>query len=119
HRLAVGPAQPAAQIEREGLAVVAHLPGLGERRAHPGSGIVDKHRAIRGIDAIAVLIVARPGKAASPSAAVLPDLRDRLDHHKVLRQPILDRRQLALLDQLRELRSLIERFRPLSWISYD
>ena len=69
-RRAVRPPQALAQMEREGLAVLAHLPALGERGARHGAGVVDQDRPVGGLDAVAVLVVAGAGEAAPPDAAV-------------------------------------------------
>ena len=119
HRRAVGPAQAAAQVEREGLAVVAHLPSLREGRVRLGAGVVDEDRAVGGVDAVAVLVVARAREAAAPDAAVLPGLLHRLDDHQVLRKAVLHRGQLALPHELGQLGRLVEGLRPLGLVGDD
>ena len=57
--------------------------------------------------------VARAGEAAPPGAAVLADLLQRLEHQRLGRKALLDRRQLALLDQLGELGRFLEALREL------
>jgi len=63
--------------------------------------------------------VGRAREAAAPRAAVLADLVQRLDHQRVLADALGHRRQLALLDQLHELRRLLERLGSLRGIRHD
>ena len=51
--------------------------------------------------------VVRPDEAAAPDAAILSDFVDRPDDQRLGPDPLLDRRQLAGRDQLRELRRLV------------
>ena len=118
-RRAVRPFDALAQMKRVGLAVRAHLPALGERGARHIAGVVDQDRAVGGLDAVAVLVVAGPGEAAPPGAAVAADPVDRPDHHQVLGQALRDRRQLALGDPRRELGRLAEGLRPLRRVLDD
>ena len=60
--------------------------------------------------------VARPGEPAADGAAVPADLVHRLDDQRVLADALLDRRQLAGLHQLRQLRGLLEALRELGGI---
>ena len=69
--------------------------------------------------AIAVPEVGRTGEAAAPGAAVLADLVERLDDQRVLPDALGDRRQLAGLDQLGQLRGLLERLGELGGVGDD
>ena len=52
--------------------------------------------------------VGHAGERTAPGAAVLADLLDRLDDQRDVGQALLDRRQLAVLDHLGQLRRLLE-----------
>src|SRR5262249_15206917 len=69
--------------------------------------------------AIAVLAVARSEEAAPPRAAVLADAAQWFDDHRFLRDALLDRRQLAGLDEIGERGRLVELLRPLRRIGDD
>src|SRR5262249_45705031 len=58
--------------------------------------------------AVAVRGVERAREAAAPGAAVFADLAERLDHERVLPDALLHGRELARLDELRELRRFLE-----------
>ena len=70
-------------------------------------------------DPVAVGGVEGPGEGAAPGAAVFPDLAQRLDDEGILADPLLDRRELARLDQLGELRGFLEALRDQGGISDD
>ena len=58
-------------------------------------------------------------KPAPPGAAVLADLVERLDDQRILADALGDRRQLAGLDQLGELRRLLEGLGELGGVGDD
>ena len=60
-----------------------------------------------------------PVKPRRQTPPYLPIPSTGLDHHQVLGQALLDRRQLALGDQLGELRRLVEAGRPLRLVLDD
>jgi hypothetical protein len=100
-RPAVRPLGALAQVDRGGLAIVAHLPVAREARDDLRGGVVEREDLVCGNDAVAVLVVGRAREGASPVAAVLADLVQRLDHKELrrLRQALVDRRQLARLHE--------------------
>ena len=59
------------------------------------------------------------GEPAAPGPAVAADLAEGLDDQGILADPLLDRGQLAGLDQLGELRRLVEALRDLGGIGDD
>ena len=103
------------------LPVVAEPPVLDEAGRDLVAGVVPHQDLVRGDDAVAVLVVGGPGEAAAPPAAVLPDLLQGLDDHQVARlgQALLDRGQLAGLDQLGQHRRFLERLGELRQIADD
>ena len=118
-RRAVGPLHALAQEQRGAAAVGAGLPALRDVGHDLGAGDVPEQQLVGRAHAIAVLAVAGPEKAAPPGAAVFSDAAQRLEHHRLLRNALLDRRQLAGLDQFGQRRRLAEFLRPLRGIGDD
>ena len=90
--MAVGPAQPGAQVDREDATVGADVPALGEirqRRAHIGA---DRHGRFP-IEELPAVVQGDAG-----GAAVLADAAQRLDHHRIVRQAFAYRRQVAIVE---------------------
>src|SRR5205085_12401424 len=102
-----------AQEDRRALAVLADLVALGDARHDLRAGGVPEQKLVARAHAVAVLAVAGSEKAAAPGAAVLADAAQRLEDHRLLGEALLDRRQLAGLDQRRDLGRLVELLRPL------
>src|SRR5262249_2770504 len=69
--------------------------------------------------AMAVRRVEGAREAAPPRAAVFSDLAQRLHDERILPDALLDRRQLAGPDELRELGRLLERLRELRRVRDD
>src|SRR5262245_47301816 len=83
--LSVAPLHAIAELDGEGLAAVADIVALSDVRDRLGTGVVPEEEVVRaGGGPVAVPLVARPGEAAPPRAAVLADLLDRLDDDRVL-----------------------------------
>ena len=118
-RRAIGPFHALAQEQCGAAAVGTGLPAL----RHPGRDLravdVPEQQLVGGAHAVAVLAVAGPEEAAPPGAAVFADAAQRLDHHRLLRHALLDRRQLAGLDEFGQRRRLAEFLRPLRRVGDD
>ena len=84
-----------------------------------GARHVPEQQLVGGAHAVAVLAVAGAEKAAPPGAAIFADAAQRLDHHRLLRDALLHRRQLAGLDEFGQRRRLAELLRPLRGIGDD
>src|SRR4029453_18503391 len=92
----------------------SHLEALGEVRHDLVALLVPEHEMVRPRAAPeAIPVVRRAREAGAPRAAVFPDLPQRLDHERILADPLGDGRELAGLDQLGELRGLLELRGPL------
>src|SRR5262249_22584652 len=105
-RLAVRPLHALAELEAELGGVLVGLVRFDDVGEHfvplavPGAWVRVADRAVeRGG-------VLPADQAAVPVAAVLADLLDWLEDERGLRQPLIERRQLAVFDELGELRRL-------------
>src|SRR5439155_7365593 len=67
----------------------------------------------------AVPLIAWPGEATPPGTAVLADLVEGLNDERVLREALLDRRQLAGFDQFGQRWRRFEALRELSRVGDD
>ena len=118
-RRAVGPLHALAQEQGGAAAVGAGLKTLGDAGRDRGAVDVPEQQLVAGAHTVAVLAVAGAEKAAPPDAAVFSDAAQRLEHHRLLRNALLDRRQFAGLDQFGQRRRLAELLRPLRGIGDD
>ena len=118
-RRAVGPFHALAQEQRGAAAVGAGLPALGDAGRDIGARHVPEQQLVGGAHAIAVLAVAGAEKTAPPGAAIFADAAQRLDHHRLLRDALVHRRQFAGLDEFGQRRRLAELLRPLRGIGDD
>src|SRR5262249_51134369 len=84
-----------------------------------GAGVVPVEQLVVLGDPVAVRVVVGAGEAPPPGPAVPADLAERLDHQRVPADALLDRRQLARLDQLRQLGRFLEALRELGGIGDD
>ena len=109
-RRTVRPLHALAQVDGVELSVGAHIDAFGDAGDDLGAGVVPEQKLVGGIDAVAVLDVAGTGEAAPPGAAVFSNGMDRLHDHRLAGDAILDRGQLALLDQFGQLRRFLEGF---------
>ena len=105
---AVAPLHAPAQVDGQRLVPVAELPALGRQRSRLGAGHIPVHEAVVAAEADTGRPVARAGESPADDAAVPADLVHRLDDERVLADSLLDRRQLAGLHQLRQLRRFLE-----------
>src|SRR3989442_293276 len=98
------------EMQDGGRTWLLHLEAPGEVRHGLVARVVPEHQVVRPRAAPeAVPEVGRPREAAAPRAAVPTDLVERLDDQRVLPDALGHRRELARLDQLRQLRGLPER----------
>ena len=97
-------------IPRRSWSVVTLPSGLTSQRARDvrddlGARVVPVEQLVVLGDPVAVGGVEGAREAAAPRPAVLPDLAQRLDDEGILADALLDRRQLARLHELGELRA--------------
>src|SRR5438105_4606275 len=119
-RLAVRPAHALPQVQNEGAAPVQKLVAPGYVWPGRFTRVVPEQQAIRAGDgAVAVPPVTRPSEASAPGTTILANLVDWLDDERLIRQALLDWRQLALLDQVGQHRRLAERLGKLSRVDHD
>jgi hypothetical protein len=107
-------------MQGERPAPVTHFPCSGNVGHHRVSSIVPKQDVI-GARAAPVPIreVGRPCEAAAPGATVRADLVHGFDDQRLLANPFRNWRQLARLDQLRQLRRLLEALGELRGVCDD
>ncbi len=98
--LPVRPLQALAQKQRRRAAAVFELPVFGHRRHDLDAREVDVEHLVGGHDPVHVFAVSRTGERPPPSAAVAADLVRGFEHHRFLRQPLINWGQLPALDQL-------------------
>src|SRR5262249_49931459 len=119
-RLAVAPLHAAAQVHEPGASAVLHLEAPGEVRQGLVARVVPEHQMVRPRAAAEpVPEVRRAREAGAPRAAVLADLLQRFDDQRILADSLGHRRQLARLDELGELRRLLERLGGLRGVGDD
>jgi len=117
--LSVRPFHALAQEPRRRLATVLELPVAGDGRYDLQASVINKQELIGGHDAVHVFPVRRPRGRSPHGAAVLADLMQWLEDHRFLGQALLNRRQLAALDELGQHRCFVERFGHLGGVGND
>ena len=114
--LPIRPPHPLAEEDGADPPVVGQPPVLGHAGHDLGPGVVPEEDLVRGDDPVPVLRVGRPREGPPPGPAVLPGGLQRLDHHRLLGDALLDRGELAGLHQLGQHGGLAELLGPLGGI---
>ena len=117
-RRAIRPLGAFTQVNRYRLAVVAYIPVFGQRGHNFVAGVVKVQDFVLRVDAVAVLVVRRPGEATPPRAAVLANLMHWLDDQQVfgIGQALLDRWQVTGGHHIGQRRRFAKRGRVLAGV---